>query len=133
MQQTQLLKTQTAELPAVDAAKKLAGVIGESRVFQNYEKALQELRGNSEAQCLLTDFQQEQQSYQMRRSWDGATDDDDQQFRQKNEQVFDHPTLKTYFKAQEELIMTLKQIDALISEKLGIDFANSAKPAGGCC
>lgn len=133
MQQSQLLKTQMAELPAVDAAMKLARLIGESRVFQNFAKKLQELRGNSEAQRLLTDFQQEQQSYQMRRGWDGTTADDDLQLQKKKERVFAHPTLKSYFQTLEELDKTLKEINVLISEKLGIDFANTTKPAGGCC
>ena len=133
MQQSQLLNTQTAELPAVRATNKLARVIGESRVFQNYEKALQQLRGDSAAQRLFSDFQQAEQSYQMKQSWGGTNPDDEGQLRKKQKQVLSNPSLKAYFQAQDELAQTLKEVNVFISEKLGIDFANSTKPASSCC
>ena len=133
MQQPQILDTETTEMSAVTAAKKFARVIGESRVFQNYEKTLQQLHRDSEAQRLLSDYQQAQENYQMMQSWGGSTSDDEGQLRMKQTQVLSNPILAAYFQAQEELAQTLKEVNVFISEKLGIDFAKSAKPAGGCC
>jgi cell fate (sporulation/competence/biofilm development) regulator YlbF (YheA/YmcA/DUF963 family) len=133
MHQSSLTTTHTVEVPAVDAAKKLARVIGESRVFQNYERAMQQLREDSDAKRLFSDYQEAQRNYQMANQWGGTTAVGAQQLQKMKQQVFAHPILKAYFQAQEALAQTLQEINVFISEKLGIDFANTTKPSGGCC
>ena len=44
-----------------------------------------------------------------------------------------HPTYKRYMAAQEDLLIVLKDLNVYLTEKLGFDFADLTKPAGGCC
>lgn len=133
MQQPFDAKRQTDVYPAVQAAKRFAAVLGRSSEFQRYEEAQLQLRQNSEAQRLLNEFQQEQQNYQMMQSWGGANEEDHQRLMKKQEAVLVHPVLKEYFQAQEDLVKLLKEVNVFISEQIGIDFAGTTNPAGGCC
>jgi len=124
---------QTTESVVLEVSKKLARAIGESMPFRKYEKATEHLRADQEAQRLLSEFQKAQQNLRMMQSWGGATEKDLEQFDKQQEKLFSNPTLREYFKSQEDLVSMLKELNVFISEKLGFDFANLTKPAGGCC
>lgn len=123
----------TTEPLALDVSKKLARSIGLSSHFQLYEKAIEKLRNDQKTQDLLNEFQSAQQNLQMLQSWGGASQKDIEQFEQLKKQLFSNPILKEYFGSQEKLVLMLKELNAFISEKLGFDFADLTKPAGGCC
>jgi len=125
--------TQTAELGGLEASKRLARAVAESTQFQKYEEAKQRMRRDVSAQHLLFEYQQAQQIFQMRQSWGGVSGEVANRIVELQEQVFSNPTLKDYFQAQEDLVQMLMELNEFLSEKLGFDFANLAKPAGGCC
>ncbi len=127
------IDVQTTEPVVLDVSRKLARAIGESAPFRGYEKSAEQLRTDKEAQRLLSEFQKAQQQLQMMQSWGGATEKDFEQFEKRQEKLFSNPTLKEYFDSQEKLVAMLKELDVFITEKLGFDFANLTKPAGGCC
>lgn len=127
------IDVQTTEPQVLDVSKKLARSIGEAAPFQKYKKTTEDLHADKEAQQLLSEFQKAQQNLQMMQSWGGAANKDFDQFEKLQKQLFANPTLKEYFKAQEDLVTKLKELNVFISEKLGFDFANLTKPAGGCC
>ena len=127
------IDVQTTEPQVLEVSRKLALAIGESAPFRKYEETTENLRADKEAQRLLSEFQKAQQNLQMMQSWGGATDKDFEQFEKLQTQLFANPILKEYFKAQEDLVTKLKELNVFISEKLGFDFANLTKPAGGCC
>lgn len=133
MQQSFTENMQTNNYPAVQAARKLAAAIGRSSAYHRYEEAYSHLRQDREAQQILKEFQQEQQSYQMMQSWGGASEEDYQRLLKKQEKMLTHPIIKNFFQSQEDLVALLKEINAFISEQIGIEFAGTAKPAGGCC
>lgn len=124
---------QTTEPQVLDVSRKLARAIYESAPFRKYEETTERLRADKEAQRILSEFRKAQQNLQMMQSWGGATEKDFKQFEKLQVQLFSNPTLKEYFKAQEDLVTKLKELNVFISEKLGFDFANLTKPAGGCC
>ena len=127
------IDVQITEPGILDASKKLARAIGESSQYHRYERSNKSLQADQKAKQLLSKFQQEQQNLQMMQSWGGASLKDFEQFEKLQKQLFSDPTLKEYFGSQEELVLMLKELDVFLSEKLGFDFANLTKPAGGCC
>lgn len=117
----------------LEASKRFARVVAESKQFQRFEEASRRLRDDDSAWKLLTGFQQAQQVYQMSQSWGGASPQEAEQIEQSRQQMLTNPTLKMHFESQEEMLLTLKELNAHMTEKLGFDFAGLAKPAGGCC
>lgn len=133
MQQLNEVRQQETEPTILEGSKKFARAIGESPQFQQYEGTTQRMRNDREAQRLLSELQEAEQTLQMTQSWGGASDEDTKRFEHLRESVLSNPTLKAHFEAQDNLVQTLKELNVFISDKVGFDFANLAKPAGGCC
>ncbi|MDZ7291583.1 MAG: YlbF family regulator [candidate division KSB1 bacterium] len=133
MQELNEVYTQTAEPRVLEASRRLARAVVESVQFQKYEQANQRLRRDATAQQLLFEYQQAQQKFQMRQSWGGVSGQAANRIVELQEQVFSNSILKDYFQAQEDLVQMLMELNALLNENLGFDFASLAKPAGGCC
>lgn len=133
MQQLNEVGVQTTAPRVLDVSRKLARAIGESAHFQRYEKITERMRADQEAERLLAEFQEAQQTLQMQQSWGGASEEDFRRLEQLRGQLFSNQTLKEYFQAQEDLVRMLKELNVFMSERLGFDFANLTKPAGGCC
>lgn len=123
----------TVEPRILDASKRFARAIVESTQFQRFEEVSKRLRDDPSAQKLLSDFQQAQQMYQMMQSWGGASTQEAERMEQSKQQMLANPTLKKYFESQDEMVLTLKELNVHMTEMLGFDFAGLAKPAGGCC
>ncbi len=116
------------------AARELAGAIAETAAYREFEQASSALRNDEPARQLLQQFQQAQQFAQMSGGWGGADAANQQQeLQQLEQQVMNNPTLSRLFKAQEQLIAMLKELNEYMTECLGFDFAELTKPAGGCC
>jgi cell fate (sporulation/competence/biofilm development) regulator YlbF (YheA/YmcA/DUF963 family) len=124
---------QSDEIRILNVSKKLARAIIESTQFQRYEKASDSLRADKEAQRLLSDFRETQEMLQLKQSWGGSSDNDFEHIEKMREQLLLNSILREYFEAQEDMVLMLKELNIFISEKLGFDFANLTKPAGGCC
>lgn len=126
-------RTERVEPRILEASKRFARAIAESREFQRFEEARLRLRDDPSAQQLLSEFQQAQQLYQMVQGWGGASTKEAERLEESKQQLLAHPTLKEYFESQETMLLTLKELNAHMAGKLGFDFAGLAKPAGGCC
>jgi len=69
----------------------------------------------------------------MLQSWSGGNSSHNEQFRELEERVFQHPKLHKYFDSQDRLVLLVQKLDKTLRESLAFDFARLAKPAGGCC
>jgi cell fate (sporulation/competence/biofilm development) regulator YlbF (YheA/YmcA/DUF963 family) len=123
----------TTDERIVEAARKFGRTIGESKVYKNFEVAHRSLRGDQEAQQLLQQYQQSQQQLQMMQSWGGAQQEDIRRLEDMRNRMMENKTLKEFFEAQDELVAQLKELNQFMTDKLGFDFADMTKPAGGCC
>ena len=116
------------------AARELAGAIAETAAYREYEQARTALHDDEAARELLQQFQQAQQFAQISGGWGGpAAAGGLGELERLERQVTQNATLARLFKAQEQLIATLKELNELMTERLGFDFAELTKPAGGCC
>ncbi len=133
MQLRREVSERSTEPKALEVSRKLARSIGESAQFQRYAKMSEVVRADQEFQRLYTEFQEAQQTLQMTRSWGGASREDFQRLEGLREKLFSNPTMKDFSRAQDDIEQLVKELNVFISEKLGFDFANLTKPAGGCC
>lgn len=117
----------------LEAARGFARAIGESSQFREQEKAARSIREDTSARTLLTEYQEAQQTLRMLQSWSGGSSHHNEQFRELEEKVFQHPKLRKYFDSQERLLSLIQELNTSLREDLGFDFARLAKPAGGCC
>lgn len=117
----------------LEAARGFARAIGESSQFREHEKAARSIREDTSARTLLTEYQEAQQTLRMLQSWSGGSSHHNEQFRELEEKVFQHPKLRKYFDSQERLLSLIQELNTSLREDLGFDFARLAKPAGGCC
>ncbi len=114
------------------AARKLAEAVAQTNAYKEFEQANEVLEKDAEARDLLSQFEVAQQMAQMSASWGGASQNE-QNLAELQDKIARHTTLARYFKAQESMVAELKQLDEYMTERLGFDFAEMTKPAGGCC
>ena len=117
----------------IESARELARGIAGATIYAEYESARDALQGDDEARALFDELQEAEQRLQMSGSWGGSTQDDIQKVQAIRERVFANATLRRYFDSQEKLVEGLKELNAFMAERLGFDFADMTKPAGGCC
>ncbi|MGB3717722.1 MAG: YlbF family regulator [Candidatus Promineifilaceae bacterium] len=105
------------------ALSELADVIKEQPEYSSLVEVFQTMRSDSEAQQMLRDLQ----AWQRR----GILPEDEEVFQERLEQFYTRPSVADYYAAESALKDILKQIDAMISDVTGIDFAANAKRS--CC
>ena len=113
------------------AAQVFAAGVAETAEYKEYEAAAAAFRNNEEARTLLRRFQTA--TAQRRSMLGGGGNGDEQDLDTLRAEVTANPVLARYFASQEELVNKLKEIDQYMTERLGFDFAELTKPAGGCC
>jgi cell fate (sporulation/competence/biofilm development) regulator YlbF (YheA/YmcA/DUF963 family) len=117
----------------MEAARGFARAIGESAQFREYEQAAEALREDTAARTLLAEYEGAQQTRQMLQSWSDGNSSHNEQFRELEQKVFQHPKLHKYFESQKRLVTLIQDLNKSLRKDLGFDFARLAKPAGGCC
>ena len=122
-----------SEATRFNLVKEFALSIGDSPQFRRYEKAMNEIRNDKNAWHMLTDYDKKLQSYRMMSLWNEASSDDLKDTEQMRDELLSNLTLGGYFQAQEELLHMLRELNALISRRLGFDFASMMQSGGGCC
>jgi len=105
-----------------------AAAIAETPEFQAYEQANLVLRQDQEAQRQL----EAMQVAQPRARWGlPAADDGEASLETLRRRTMAHPTVKAYVDAQESLSGLCQDVNALLGDAMGTDFAAAAAPS--CC
>ena len=134
MQQAEQNQTESATGRAArEAAVALARKVAESSIYKEFEAASMAFRGDAEAQKVFRAYQNARRETQMIQGWGGRDKGFEDRFQRLEKQLLAHPTHRRYMAAQEELLVALKDLNDYLTGKLGFDFADLAKPAGGCC
>lgn len=105
------------------ALDEMADVIKEQPEYASLVEAYQIMRSDPEAQQMLRELQ----AWQRR----GVLPEEEADFEERLEQFYAHPSMVDYYTSESALKDLLKQVDAVISEIAGIDFAANAKRS--CC
>lgn len=120
------LETQTpfaSEASVFLALGELADIIKEQPEYAALAEAYQIMRSDLEAQQLLRELQ----AWQRR----GVLPEEEADFEERLERFYARPSMVDYYTAESALKDLLKQVDTVISEIAGIDFAANAKRS--CC
>jgi cell fate (sporulation/competence/biofilm development) regulator YlbF (YheA/YmcA/DUF963 family) len=134
MRQTEQNQTDNATVRAAqEAAQALARKVAESDVYKEFEAASMAFRADADAQKLFRVYQSARRDAQMKWSWSGSDKSFEGRFQGLEKKLIAHPTYRRYMAAQEDLLVALKDLNDYLTGKLGFDFADMTKPAGGCC
>jgi len=134
MLQTEKNQTDSGTARAArEAAQALAREVADSAIYKEFEAAAVAFREDAEAQKLFREYQSAQRETQMMRSWGDSDKGSEDRFQRIEKKLIAHSTHKRYMAAQEGLLILLKDLNDYLTEKLGFDFADLTKPAGGCC
>ena len=134
MQQAKQTQTDSATgRAALQAAQALARKVAESDIYKEFEEASSAFRGDAAAQKLYRAYQSAQQEGRMMQSWGSRNKGIEERVQRLEKELISHPTYKRSMAAQEDLLVALKDLNDYLTGKLGFDFADMTKPAGGCC
>ena len=118
---------------AREAATALALKVADSAIYKEFEAASTSFREDAEALGLFREYQSAQRENQMMRSWGDRDNGLEDRLKRIEKKLAAHPTYKRYMAAQEAMLVAIKDLNGYLTEKLGFDFADLTKPAGGCC
>ena len=101
--------------------------------FAGLAEAQLALEADAETSALLRRFKTVQASLREKQMRNALTEENIRDFRAIRTQVGNSPLIRALTEAQREAIRFLQEVNARLSELLGLDFASLARPASGCC
>ncbi len=116
-----------------DAVCALAKSIAASEYYREFEQAQDAFHANLEARALFQDYIAAERKARLAESMGGLAEAERNRFEDLKKAVFASETLKRMFEAQEKLVAVIKEVNELMTTRLGFDFAAMARPAGSCC
>lgn len=115
-----------------EATQALIGNLRASEAFVRYQLAQADLNTDSSARSLLEQLSKTQASLRQKQASGSVTQAEIEALRAVQEQVQSNRVIIEYAQAQLEAVTFLREINAEISQLLGIDFAAYAKRSS-CC
>jgi cell fate (sporulation/competence/biofilm development) regulator YlbF (YheA/YmcA/DUF963 family) len=108
----------------------LADAILNCPEYLTFNKAQRQMSYDPDAQRLIQEFQQKQQSLLWIQQVGGRIETNDvQELKSLQAKLVKHPTIGAYFQSQQQLNELVQIINDTISKKTGIKLASTA----GCC
>ena len=107
-----------------EAADALAGNLMASEAFIRYQQARARLDEDRQANSLLEQLSQAQADLRKKQGTNGVTEAEIEALRTLQEQVQHNNVIMTFAQTQQEAVNFLREINAEISQLLGIDFAS---------
>lgn len=107
-----------------DAAEALIGNLRASETFVRYQLAQARLHEDSSARGLLEQLSKAQANLRQMQASGSVTQSEIVALRAIQEQVQRNPVIMNYIQTQQEAVNFLREINAEISQLLGIDFAS---------
>lgn len=118
--------TQNAEESVESKLRAFVDAIADSETYQQFMDANERLENDEEAMQLLNEYRQKQRQMQM--NFDQSLMAELQELQ---EEMSENETIQQHRQAQTALVELLQQTNNVISEPIGMEFAQSS--GGGCC
>jgi len=115
------------------ASAGLGKAIINSEPYNNFIKARNRFRIDESAKDAPMEYNTVLRDYQMRANYGGLTSDDEKIIEEARKKAMGNNVLRDSHTSQEKLIGLYQEVNEYLSEKLKFNFAELAKPAGGCC
>jgi cell fate (sporulation/competence/biofilm development) regulator YlbF (YheA/YmcA/DUF963 family) len=116
-----------------DVVVKLGSAIVETMEYQAYNAAERRFQNDPQAQILLKEHEDAQQSLQLMWQLKSSTEEEMQKLKNIKKLIEANQTLTEYFDAQDKLVPLLRELNEFISKRLNLDFSGLTKPQRGCC
>jgi len=117
---------QNAEEGVERKLRAFVDAIADSETYQQFMEANEQLENDEEAMQLLNEYRQKQRQMQM--NFDQSLMAELQEIQTE---LSENETIQQHKAAQTELVELLQQTNNVISEPIGMEFAQSS--GGGCC
>ena len=118
--------TQNAEESVESKLRAFVDAIADSETYQQFMDANERLENDEKAMQLLNEYRQKQRQMQM--NFDQSLMAELQELQ---EEMSENETIQQHRQAQTALVELLQQTNNVISEPIGMEFAQSS--GGGCC
>ena len=119
--------TATSEIETI--CKLLGEAISNLPEYKEYEKSRDEVKGDSEAQELIDEFEKQRQLFIIKRASGEATKEDLDKVGEFQEKLNNLPIMMHFLSTQKELLSQFEKANEYISEPLSLDFGDQI---GGC-
>jgi cell fate (sporulation/competence/biofilm development) regulator YlbF (YheA/YmcA/DUF963 family) len=117
----------------VEVTQNLAENLAQSEPFLRFRAAEEKLNGDAEAQRLLAELSELQQTVRAQQYAGGITPGQLNRLRELQTAVNQNATIQEYGLAQETAVALLRGVNREISTLIGIDFASLTRRSSGCC
>ncbi len=115
---------------ALEAAGHLARTLARSAEYAAFERAQEAVHEDARAREMLRAFQELQWEHQAN-WWDGLGEGRRKRLQRMWEEMNQYPTTADYLRSQERLVDLFREVNSLLAEELGFDYASLCAP--GCC
>ena len=119
-------EAQSPEQAVEQKLQTFVDAIADSETYQQFMEANEQLENDEEAMQLLNEYRQKQRQMQM--NFDQSLMAELQELQN---QLSENETIQQHRQAQTALVELLQQTNNVISEPIGMEFAQSS--GGGCC
>ncbi len=119
--------------PILEVTQNLAENLAQSEPILRYRAAEQKLNGDAEAQRLLVELSELQQTVRAQQYTGGITPDQLKRLRELQTAANQNETIQEYEQAQEAALAFLRIVNQQISQLVSIDFASLTRRSSGCC
>jgi cell fate (sporulation/competence/biofilm development) regulator YlbF (YheA/YmcA/DUF963 family) len=125
--------TQQVKENLLESSRSLGKALVDSEPYQRFVKARDNFRTNQAAKDASMDYNTVLHDYQMKANYGALSPADEKIIEDAKKKAMSNEILKEFYESQKELISYYQEVNLYISEKLKLNFAGLAVPAGGCC
>jgi len=117
---------------AIEKAIEFAEALASSSEFKAFNEAREKMTKDEAAQRMLQEFQRRQQSLQIAQMTGYSVSMEQiNSLKEYQHKMLQHPTIKKFFEAQQEVGQLIQTTSDIISQKIGMNYGGSA--GAGCC
>jgi cell fate (sporulation/competence/biofilm development) regulator YlbF (YheA/YmcA/DUF963 family) len=117
----------------LEAISALEENLVQSGPFLRFQEEERKLHADREAMHLLSEFSELQQKIRTQHDSGAISEADFKRLRELQGAISDNDAIQEHDLAQEKAAASLREINQVISNLLGIDFASLTRRSSGCC
>ncbi|MCC5934528.1 MAG: YlbF family regulator [Candidatus Cyclonatronum sp.] len=117
----------------LEAAKQFGETLKASSEYERFLEAQKVFNADADVQRMVEQYNQMVQKLQLLQQLQEKDDELMARYRELNHQIETHPLIHELMNAQKAWKALTEEANAALTQKLGYDFADMAKPEGGCC
>ncbi len=127
------VSTPTERSALEEVAAQYADAIAAGAAYREYQAAYEALQQDANAKALFAEYQRRSNYVQAAGQWGGVREQDGAELERLEREMSEHSTIARYRASQTALVEELRELNAIMGEELGIDFAAMVRPSSCGC